>query len=103
LDDVSPIVVGKIGESGELLWVMVEITEYESGVLGKGSGVFDDVIHGVDVLGAFSGNGVGSGETVKVDKRDALFAVSRVKVDVLKSSLVVEGGNGIIEGGRVRL
>ena len=58
MDNVSPIVVGKIGESGELLWVMVEITEYENGVFGEGSGVFDDVIHGVDVLSAFCGNGV---------------------------------------------
>ena len=58
LDDVSPIVVGKIGESCELLWVVVEITKYEDGVFDERSGVFDYVIHGVDVLGAFFGNGI---------------------------------------------
>ena len=35
LDDVSPVVVGKIGEFGKVLRVVVEVTEYEDGVFGE--------------------------------------------------------------------
>ena len=35
LNDVSPVVVGKIGEFGEVLGVVVEVTEYEDGVFGE--------------------------------------------------------------------
>jgi hypothetical protein len=68
LDDVSPVIVGKIGESGEVLGVMVEVTEYEDGVFDERSGVLDDVVHGIDVLDAFSGHGIGGRKAVKVDK-----------------------------------
>ena len=103
LDDVSPVIIGQVGDSRKLLGVVVEITKYENGVLAERSGIFDDIIHGVYVLGSFLSNGVGSGKTVEVDKRDVLFAISWVKVDVLESSVVVKGRDGIIECGRVWL
>jgi len=35
LDDVSPVVVGKVGEFGKVLRVVVEVTEYDDGVFGE--------------------------------------------------------------------
>ena len=35
LDDVSPVVVGKVGDFGEVLRVVVEVTEYDDGVFGE--------------------------------------------------------------------
>ena len=58
LNNVSPVVVSKIGESGELLRVVVKVTEYEDGVFDEGPGVFDDVVHSVNVLGTFCSDGV---------------------------------------------
>jgi hypothetical protein len=103
LDDVSPVIIGQVGDSRKLLGVVVEITKYENGVLAERSGIFDDIIHSVDVLGSFLSNRVGCGKTVKIYKGDVLFAISWVKVDVLESPVVVKGRDGIIECGRVWL
>ena len=61
------------------------------------------MVHGIDVKGTFSGNGIRGREAVEVDKRDVLFAIAGVEVNVLESSFIVKSGYVIIESGGVRL
>ena len=61
------------------------------------------MVHGIDVEGTFGGDGIGGGKAVKIDKRDVLFIIARVKIDVLEPSLVVKSRYVIIESGGVRL
>ena len=75
----QPSVIGEVGDFGKIRGVMVEVTEYEHGVLVKSDGVIEDMVHASYIFDTFSSDRVRSGKTIEVDERDWLFIITWVK------------------------
>ena len=58
LNEVSPVVIGKVGDFGEMVGVVVEISKDKNKVNLELLKVFDDGVRGIDVFVPFSSNGV---------------------------------------------